>query len=571
MELCKRVMLLRDSTHFMELCKRVILLLLLPFCLFSITPEDSSRILYFLQRGFTDQALQAYLNSVKGAHDSEIVQAIALNILKEGFSSSDPEAQLMAVFGAGISLNEKLLGLLEHGLTSRVPEIQLACLSFLAQFQNDAADRAINSAMASDFLAIRLEAALHLAEKKHPAIVDQTEALLQKVPEQIHPLFPQLFALIGTADAIKSLKKMLASPSEEVRVEAIRSIAKLGRDDLIDKVRKQATHHSASQQEVCAYALGALKDEFSVPQLEKLAKGNTPAIRLAALHALWKLGRSQVAQEIEAEAKTGNIFAIHLLGGITGMQNTLLELMKSPNIQVKFNAALALLELQDPRCLETVCELLVKDSKDLEMAQITSIGRTLTAYKIIPSATEHFKKNSLGKELSLHLKEKALLQAVALPEQDFLNLAYTLFETHQTPLIPTLVHLLEQLQSPGAIQLLKKCQQKAGAPLIRNYCNLALYRLKEPGPYLENLKKWIAQEQSNELIRFRPIVPRNQDEDGAKHQLTPEETSLLLVQAFETIAQRQEKESLDIILRAIRDGNKKNRYALAGLLIRAAQ
>ena len=243
--------------------------------------------------------------------------------------------------------------------------------------------------------------------------------------------------------------------------------------------------------------------------------------------------------------------------------------MRSSNLQVRFNAALALLEQEDARCLPTLCDLLLKDSKDLGLS-ISSLGKTLSAYKIIPSATENFKEDPISKELSLHLKEKVLTRAVALPEKDFLDLAYTIFETHQSPLIPTLVHLLEKLQTPGSIQMLKTYQQKAGAPLIRNYCNLALYRLKEPGPYLENLKKWVAQEQTNELIRFRPIVPRNSNE-STSDQLTPEETSLLLIEAFEALAQMQEKESLDILLNAIREGNKKNKYALAGLLIRAAQ
>lgn len=555
----------------MEFCKRIILFLLLSCPLFALDQEVSSRILYYLQCGLTDQAIQTYKDNTGGTHDCEIVQAIALNILKEGFNSRDPENQLLAIFGAGISLNEKLLWLLEQGLNSPSPDIQLAALNFLSHYQNDQADRAINNAMASDFLITRLEAALILAEKKHPAVVDQTEALMHKLPKQIHPLFPQLFALIGTADAMKVLKKMLYSPHDEVRIEAIRSIAKEGRDDLIEKIRKLATQHNIAQQEVCAFALGAFKDEYSAPQLEKLARGNTPSIRLAALNSLWILGRKEVAKEIEEMAKRNDLCAIHLLGHIPDAQNTLDGLSKSPNLQVRCNASIALLQQQDPRCLPGLCELLLKDSKDLGLSRISSLGGTLSAYKIIPSAEEHFKEDPVAKELSLHLKENLLKTAVALPESDFLNLACTIFESRQSELIPTLVHLLERLQTPGAVEMLKNYQQKAGAPLIRNYCNLALYRLKEPGPYLDNLKKWVAQEQTNDLIRFRKIVPRKSNDIAALHQLTPEETSLLLVEAFEALALMQEKASLDILLDALLTGNKKNKYALAGLLIRAAQ
>lgn len=568
----------------MELCKRVILLLLPIFLIAEevekpkpisdavpLEQDITGRILFYLQRGFIDQAIKTYVDSNKGAHNSEILEAIALAILKEGFNSGDPESQLMSIFGAGISLNEKMLGMLEQALSHESPDIQLASLNFLARYQNDQADNAINNALASDYLLVRLEAALHLAEKKHPKVVDQTDALMQKVPKQIHPLFPQLFAMIGTADAIKTLRKMAASPQQDVRIEAIRSIAKYGRDDLIEKVRKQATHHNPAQQEVCAHALGIMKDASSIPQLEKMSKGNTPAGRLAALYALWSLGKKETAKEIEAEAKAHNLFAINLLGNIPEGQNTLFDLTKNVNIQVKFNAALALLELQDPRCLPVVCELLIKDSKDLGITPFSSLGGTLHAFKIVPSATENFKDSPEGKEITLHLMENFLIRAVVLPEADFLKLAATIFESRQNPLIPTLVPLLEKLQTPESIKMLKTYQQKAGAPLIRNYCNLALYRLKEPGPYLDNLKKWVAQEQKNELIRFRPIAPRNSKEITSTHQLTPEETSRLLVEVFETIASMQEKESLDILLSTIQSGNKKNKYALAGLLIRAAQ
>lgn len=549
----------------------IFLLALLPFSLFAFDQEVSHRILYQLQRGMTEQGLNLYLDHYKGNHDSEMIQAIATAILNEGFRSNDPEKQLLSIFGAGISLNEKLMGVLELGLNSASPETQLASLNFLARFQNDIADRAIHHAMASDFVLIRLEAALHLAQKKDPKVVDQTEALLNKLPKQIHALFPQLFALIGTADAMKILRKMLASSSDEVRVEAIRSIAKYGRDDFIGKIRMQAAQHNPAVQEVCAYALGVMRDEYSVPQLERLAAGNTPAIRLAALKALYQLGRKEAGKEIEKMAKGENLFAIQLLGHIPGCEETLVELMRTPHLQLKYNAAIALLHLQDARCLPLIAELLLRDARDLGLAEHHSLAGTLKAIRVIPSSSENFKEDEASRELSLHLKEQLLVQAVALAENDFLQLAAVIFETNHTPLVPTLVHLLEELQTARTIELLKFYQQKAGAPLIRNYCNLALYRLQEPGPYLEQLKKWVAEEQRTELIRFRSLVAKQSQEVTATYQLTPQETSLLLVEAYEAIAKMQDKESLDILISAIKNGNQKNKYALAGLLIRAAQ
>ena len=53
--------------------------------------------------------------------------------------------------------------------------------------------------------------------------------------------------------------------------------------------------------------------------------------------------------------------------------------------------------------------------------------------------------------------------------------------------------------------------------------------------------------------------------------LTPKETSRLLIEAYETLAESHEMEGIDLLIEAIRLGHKKNRYALAGLLLKAIQ
>jgi hypothetical protein len=55
-----------------------------------------------------------------------------------------------------------------------------------------------------------------------------------------------------------------------------------------------------------------------------------------------------------------------------------------------------------------------------------------------------------------------------------------------------------------------------------------------------------------------------------QYYLTPEDASRLLVESFESLVQTQDDLGIDLLLEAIKDGNRKNRYALAGLLIRAA-
>lgn len=538
------------------------------------SPADSRdgihRILYLMQAGHTTEAVDAYREYTRtiGQHDFELLQQLGLVILDQGYRSSNAEVQLLTLFGAGVSANEKALYILEDSLSSPIPQLQLIGMSFLARYQNDDAEDALRRAMGSPHLLIRLEAAFHLAEKKSPTAAGQIESLMQKVPEEIAFLFPKLFAMVGNSQAINTLRRLLVNSKEDVRVEAILSAAEFGRDDLLPQIRTLATQHGYPQQEACCVALGQLKDESSAPRLQTLTKSGSPAVQLAALQGLYRLGRKEARNDIETLAKDGNPFAIIALGEMPGSEPVLRELVKSSNMVIRSNAALALLERQDPQCLAPIADVILKDSRDLAFVRITSPGKGLVSWKVIPSARQNFADNPVVFELSRSMREAALRKTLELPEKDFLQLASVIFDLQQNDLVPTLVDLIGNLQTPEAIAVLKKYQQKAGAPLIRNYCNLALYRMKVEGPYGENLRKWITKQQDEDLIRFRAFVPwEMRENENFAYQLTPEEASKLLVDSFESFAVTQDDKGVDVILEAIRNGNPKNKYALAGLLI----
>ncbi len=135
-----------------------------------------------------------------------------------------------------------------------------------------------------------------------------------------------------------------------------------------------------------------------------------------------------------------------------------------------------------------------------------------------------------------------------------------------------LVHLLENLNSPEAIALLQKESRHVGTPFIRTYCHLALYRLKAEGPHAEMLFKWIEEKKDHELIRFRPLLSWTEKQDiSSSFLLTPEETSQLLIEGFQTLADSHDMEGIRILVNAIGTGYSKNKYALAGLLLKAIQ
>jgi HEAT repeat protein len=534
---------------------------------------EPDRILYLLKAGNINGAFdlyEQYRNESK-EHNLELIQNMGLALLEQGYRSRIPEAQVLTLFGAGISVNERAMYILEEGIKSGNPQFQIVAINLLSRFQNDQATEYINNAMSSNFLPIRLEAVYQLAKNKNSKAPGQIEALMQKVPSDVLQVFPQLLAMCGDKNSIKSMRRLFTHPNEKVRIETILAAAKFHRDDLLPEIRKLSSHLNVAQQEACAVTLGVLKDESSSQRLYELAKSPTKTVRIAALQALYQLGREEVSIDIEKIAKEEDLFAITVLGTIPGTEPTLLELTKSQNLNVRINASLALLKLHDPGCLRTLPEILIKDKRDFAFSKVISLGKGLNAWKAVPSARQNFSSNAVGLEMSLHMREEALAGAIELPENAFLALANLIFETNQNELVPILSRLLINLQSTNAIQLLKYHREKIGAPLIRNYCNLALYSLKESGPYSETLERWVTSHHSHGLIQFRPLIPLElRVQEASKYQLMPEDASRLLVESFEALVQTQDEKSIDILLNAIRYGNNNNRYALAGLLMRAA-
>ena len=573
------IYILKFSQNF--LLHKLFALLTLIFCFSVCTttaeePSDEalkSRILYLLKTGKEIAALDLYQDyyKQKKRHDSDLLEQIAMILIEQGFNSDTPEAQILSIYGAGISNNEQMLDILKAGILSKQPEVQLICLNFLSRFHHDDADVALRRAMNSEYLLIRLEAGFHLCEQKSPAIVGQIESLMNKVDEALHPLFPQFFALIGTKDAIKTLSRLLNNRHEKVRVQAIISAAKVNRDDLAPIIRKLASQSSVLQQEAAAYAFYKMKDEVSIPRLETLAKSNAESVKLSALKALYHLGQKTRLSEIEAFARELNLYAIYMLSEIPESEPLLLILKEHEQLNVRINANLALLKLKNPKAMPGIMEILIRDHRDLAYLENQSMAGTLKYLKATPSASQNLKNNEMYREISLSMREEILSEAAHLPESDFLNIAKILFDTHQNELIPRLVFLLENLQTKETIVLLKQYSQKAGAPLIRNYCNLALFRLKETGPYRENLEKFIFQEYKTDLIQFRPFLSFEMRSRESHYQLTPRDTSRLLIDSFEALTLMQDEQGINILLQAIQHGNSKNKYALAGLLMHAAR
>ncbi|MDE3046253.1 MAG: HEAT repeat domain-containing protein [Verrucomicrobiota bacterium] len=550
-------------------------LIFVPLCAFAAPLQEDLQLktLFLMQQGQIEQSIDQYrlMTDKAGRQDFDTLQRMGLTLLQKGIQSEEHQVFLMSLFGAGLSGSTGALDILERGIFHPDPQTQLLALHFISKIDDDRTDELLNRAMSSDYLSTRMEAAFYLSLRKHPHAVGQIEGLMFRLPPIFKPFFPSLFALIGTNDATQALRRLIEDPDVNVRVESILQVAHLGRDDFLPLLRKKLTHANVAELEATIYAIGALKDTASIQKLKRHLTSPIETIRLAAALAFLQLGDRNYVSSVEELAKKNHLFAISALGTISDTEETLATLLASSDFHVRINAAIALLQRHDPRCLPVLTEVLIEDNRDIAFQPFPSIGRTLLAFKGIPSAELRAKDPTIDLTYSLAIREHLLRESIHLPEEDFLALAHLLFKRQQNDLIPCLISLLENLQTDGAKQLLKIGAEKMSAPLIRDYCYLALYRLKVEGPYEEYINRWVMQQKGAELIRLRPILPWKFRLHETEYTLSPEETSKLLIDAFLSIASRREEKNIVFLLDAIQHGNPINRYALMGLLMRATE
>jgi len=533
--------------------------------------EVSGQMLYLLHKGETQRAFANYLSYAdeNQAHDFSLLQQAGIRLLEQGIASDDLEIQLMCMFGAGVSISSELLPILEKGVHSKDLKTQLVALSYLGRQQDDAADLLLLEALGSPFLIARLEALLQLAQKNHPAVMGHLHSLIVKLPDPIRVVFPQIAIHLEGIEATRFMRQLLNNACVEVRQEAILSVAKARRDDLLPSIRMLASNAHHAQQECCAIALGTLKDYQSINKLKELAESVHENVQLAASTSLYELGETEYLQPILTQARSGSLFAISALGKLKMGTHTLFYLMQHPDRDIRLNATLALFNRGDERALQNINEILLEDQRDTGFARITSPGGGLKAWKTIASASAH-EKDHPGIQAQTHgLREQVLTHCIEFEEAKLLELAQLVFDQKLGPLIPLLMELLQNKKSDSIIEFLKKGQQRAGDPLVRNYCTLTLYKLHEPGDYEQQLIDWAKAKGNTELIRFK------EDKDSSSlsksHQLTPEETSRFLIETFEALASTQSQAGIDSLIHAIAYGNPKNRYALVGLLMRTTE
>lgn len=538
-----------------------------------LTPgeEPSRRIGYLVVQGKLDEGLRLYREAYQDEHNLDSVRQIALQFLEKSLETGSNEAKLLTLYGSAMAAREDSIYFLARGLATGIPPFQLVAIQLLGAMNDDRADELIESVLGSPFLPLRFEAAYTLASKRAKTASLQIESLMAKVDPTLRPLFPMLFAMDGSAHSINVLKRLLHDEQLPTRLSAIHAVAVSGRDDLLPYLRKIASHLNPSEQEACAHAFALFRDHKSLARLRELASSDVPTVALAAHVALFQLGDIDAEHARENIKEIGTVFAPHLLANIPGSADLIYHQRGRENRDMRINSTLALLAARDPRCVDGLREVLIRDTRDFAFTRLYSLSPALTAWRVIPSAYQQSKRSPYLYEASLAFRESVLRECLELPEHAFLYIAEKILEGEQTDLIPTAVRLLENLQSDDAIQLLKQYSQKLGAPLVRTYCTLALYRLQEEGPWASDLKQWVEVHHKTQLIQLRPVIPWEAGRNSSQYALTPEETSRLLVESLEALIDQRDPQAISILLNALESGHETSRPVFAGLLLRASR
>ena len=503
--------------------------------------------------------------------ESKTLERLGLALLRTGMYSDNNQDMLLSLYGTGISLNEKSIPLIEYAMFTENVLLQQIAVTILARYDTEETNRILEVAMRSCFPIVRLEAAYILASKRTPSAYGQIEALMTKLDERAKPVFCELFAIEGQKDSMSQLHRMLFDRDEEVQIEAILALSSQNRDDVLPILKAISKEPTAKRNEALSYALGKFQDSSSCDFLRIQAQNHSDCTALAALASLYTLGEEDAYIQIEQRARSGDLFAISLLGTLqSGSVQVLYEALKSSDMQIRCNAAISLLQRKDPRCINSLYELFIDTPKDLAFYLVYSPAKTMSHVNVVSSATLKANKIPFLFEQSLSLREQLLSQTLELSEEHFLSIAEAILLNHQLDLVPILMSLLENMRSDKAIELLKAHQMHLGVPYIRAWANLVLFRLHEEGPWAKNLIDWIRQTKDDAMFEPRVPLPFRMRSTQSPHKLSLDQKAELLIGSFEALSEGRNEEGICTLLYAIRHGNPHNRYTLSGLLMRAS-
>ena len=527
-------------------------------------PFEENKINYLISKNKLDDVLTCFGDKKNSSIPPNLLQPLCYKILENSVRSDDKSEVILALYGIQCSLDDNAFYLLEEAIRSPTPEIQLTAVQVAGTFNSSASYHLLKEALTSNWLIIRLEALSLIAS--HKQLEHHLEAELSKVDPEVRSFFPELLALDGSEQSRKTLQRLAHDSDFEVRLQAIRALSR----SMPEELYKQAKYFSHELHPACQEAL---VDAFLSSRDDKVS-AIASQLSTSSFTRLIEAFHKSNDSFIEEEAKKDNLYAIRLLGKLKSSKashKTLLyEKIGKQDLQVAANAAVALLELKDPYCLKMIPQLLVKDAKGLHIQTISSPGKVLEIIKVVPSCHEQFKNQPWMWSICQEVRSELLTLALELPEDEFLELARFLFETEQNELILQLTRLLSNLRSEKAIELLQEESNHLGSPFIRTAANIVLFRMGQYESSENALYDWISKSSTHSVMQLEPLLPWNLRNEKSRYNLTSEERSNLLVDAYDATAKSHKDKTVKALLQALQKGNPKNRPLIAGLLLQAS-
>ncbi len=401
------------------------------------------------------------------------LEELSTKLFQKLLASNDPEIVMMTMLAAA-SCHHPLSHNMAFSLVrSSYPIIQLAAIQALCSLNTTEADCMLVEALRSDYPVIRLEAAWYIAHKRIPQAFFHIDTLKVKLPAELLPYLPELYAAEGSSSSIQRLRQLLLDPDEQVVLETILAIGKYNLTSFSDVLTK-FTSHSPAVLEALAFALQNVPTDAARDKLKILACHSSPYVSLRACLSLIAQGDLSYQNQVQTLAKEGNIFALSALGSCP---QPLLPCFAGTEKCVNLNLALSQLMLRDAAAIPSIKTFLALPETELLCASY-SPGHALSYWDVTPSQTVVKELEPTFTEQSLRAKEYFLSLALELDEAQFLDVASYIFQEGIFDLYPCLLELLENKQSKSAIALLHEESMRVGAPYNRAFATLGLVKIK---------------------------------------------------------------------------------------------
>lgn len=561
---------------------RLILALGFPLSFSSVAlgnfPEAiSHKILYTSQKS-VEQALNSYLKALDtyGEHDFSLLRTISIYCLKQGLQSPDPYTRKSTIIGAGLVGSEESLDILSQAMDTEDPLQQLFVLSVISQHLGNAADELLFQALSSPYPIIRLEAAYRLACRKNIKVIDYLHAFIHKLPEDIQCLAAAIFLKLETEESDTYVRQLLSSPKATTRNHVTLLIGEYRQKRFLPTLRNLLTSASPLDREAAIYALGLMKDGQSYHMIKRLSENQNPDISLAAAQALLALGKEEESLPILTKQIQENrcyaIYTARFLSKEVGIPLILPLFLQSSNLEVKLNAALALIHLKcdHPQLLSFMTEWLVQPHYTQALLPIFSPGHATQAWRyrnlILPT---HSIERAKALSTIQATEEQILISLLELPKEAYLPYIERILKSQKTSLAAKAITFLAHSSHQRALDILHQASQLPGEPVIRAYANLALYNLtKDPKNKLA--LHHYAQELITETLVFFDAEEEQPHPNSPylRYQISPEIRAKLMLDILEALVTSKNPEDIRLLVQLMTQIQAKNRHILAGLLMK---